>query len=296
MKDDIKSQIFRILKLIRLLGQKNSYTVPQLAKALKISPKSVYRHIDVLKDVGYQIESDEQNRYRLRFVVSSKESTLNSDEMEIINDVLQAHKSSNPFVESILQKINLNASLIPLADTLPNLHKIQLLKLISIAIDQGVCVKVKNYRSMTSGTMKDRLAEPLMLTEDNSYLIAWDIDEQRQSQFKLDRMDDIDILHDQKISSGHIPSPMDLFGLTGDTWTTVTLELKPFAYNILTESFNLSKQYIRKHPKDKQKVIFEAPILNWKGIGRFVLGLPDEIEVLAPQEFKDYLNKKIKKF
>jgi len=46
--------------------------------------------------------------------------------------------------------------------------------------------------------------------------------------------------------------------------------------------------------KTIHKYIFDSFVCNYLGIGRFVLGLMDEITITSPTDFKEYLNKRIK--
>jgi len=56
----------------------------------------------------------------------------------------------------------------------------------------------------------------------------------RQGQFKISRITDIDIL-DQGVTPNRIASPLDIFGLTGEEWLSVRLELSSLAHNLLVE-------------------------------------------------------------
>lgn len=304
MKDATETIVYKVLKLIALLDWKKPKTVAQLEKLLEVSDNTIYRYLDILRKLGYPIEKDKEYRHFIRFVSSNKDNTLDSEEMKLIQSILQQNKSShpNPLIASVLHKIDTNASLIPLADALPGLHRNRLLRLIDTAIEQEVCIIIKGYHSMSSPMSNDRYVEPLMITEDYRYLIAWDKNKQAQRQFKLDRIEDVDIRYDNKISSGHEPTSMDLFGLTGDNgdqWLNVKMELSRDALYFLLEEFPNAKQFIKKvkiRGKDEERIVFDGRVLNWKGIGRFVLGLMGEIKIIEPQEFKDYLNKKITNF
>ena len=39
---------------------------------------------------------------------------------------------------------------------------------------------------------------------------------------------------------------------------------------------------------------FSGPVASYAGIGRFVMGLLDEIEIVSPEEFRKYVRKKVK--
>ena len=42
--------------------------------------------------------------------------------------------------------------------------------------------------------------------------------------------------------------------------------------------------------------VFHGPVANYEGIGRFVLGLIDEVGIVSPQPFKDFIDGKFKTY
>lgn len=288
MKNEQK-KLYQVFQLIRLLNTPPAKDVAQLARRLGIGKSSIYEYIKLLKNLGYKIETDDQHRKSFGFDFSKKEnSVLESDELNYLQELLQQAGNRSLLAKQLLHKFNLNLSLIPLADALPQLHNSRIVQLIRAGLNSSRCLKLYRYRSLTSNTVEDRLVEPLELTPDFRYLIAWDLDKKGQRQFKIDRIEDVDLL-DQTITPGRFCSPMDLFGLTGDQWLQVRLRLSATAHHLMIEEFPLSRPYIRKAG---EHIIFDGQVRHWKGIGRFVLGLPGEVEVLGPAEFLVYLEEK----
>lgn len=277
--------------MIRLLNSTPRRNARQLAQLLNTSESTLYRHLDLLEDLGYPIETDLHNRKFLQFQFEKKgrQSVLEPDELFFLQDHLQQTAGDAPEAQAILHKFNLNLSMIPIADALPQLHASRILQLIRTAIDTGLCIQLRNYQSLSSETVSDRRIEPLEITEDYRYLIGWDLDKDRQSQFKIARISDINFL-DEKISDQRIASPTDLFGLTGQAWFDVKLKLSNLAHHLLVEEFPHSRPYVKRR---RAGVFFEGQVRNWKGIGRFVLGLPGEIEVVQPEAFKAYLRERV---
>lgn len=284
--------IEKTLLLIRLLNTPPARTVAQLMSRLGMKQSALYRHIKLLKEIGYPIKTDENHRKYIAFSLSSGNSVLEPQELDYINDALLKTVESDFLKTSILHKLNRNLSLIPLADALPQLHNSRMLRLITNALEEAWCIKIKNYHSVGSNTITDRHIEPLELTQENRYLIGWDLDKDRQSQFKLERIGSIVLLEKEPITPGRIATPTDIFGLTGDEWKQVRIKLKNIAHHLLSEEFPRARPYIRKM---KGEYYFDGPVRNWKGVGRFVLGLPGELEVIAPEEFKEYLVQRLKR-
>jgi proteasome accessory factor C len=282
--------VYRIFKLIRLLNSYPRRTVKQLESLVGGSKSALYRDLKMLDRLGYPIETDGHGRKYLQFPFQKgKSSVLEPDELFFLQDHLQQTAGDSPQAQTILHKFNLNLSMIPLADALPQLHANRILQLIRTGIETRSCLLLKGYQSLSSETVSDRRIEPLEITEDYRYLIGWDLDKDRQSQFKIARITDINFL-DQKVQPQRVASPTDLFGLTGDKWLDVKLKLSNLAHHLLVEEFPHSRPFIKRR---REGVFFEGQVRHWKGIGRFVLGLPGEIEVVQPEAFKAYLRERV---
>lgn len=285
-----KLKIYRVFQLIRLLNTPPPKPVKELVKALGTSRSDVYRLLKVLEELGYPVETDLKSRKFLQVGFDrKKKNILDPDELFYLQKVLQQHIDTDHLATSILQKFDRNLHLIPLADALPHLHQTRMTQLAQIGVEMGWCIRLIRYHSTSSSTVKDRLVEPLSITIDKKYLIAWEPVKNRQGQFKFSRLQDIELLDDQPVSNTHIASPMDLFGLTGEAWLNVHLELSPLAHHLLVEEFPQAQAYIQQSAKSR---VFQGPVRNWKGVGRFVLGLPGEVKSIGPPKFLHYLEEK----
>ena len=124
--------------------------------------------------------------------------------------------------------------------------------------------------------------------ENYAYLWAYDLDRQDYRRFKLDRIGRVEIL-ETRILLVHESRTADLFGWTGPQWLPLTLRLSTRAYQLLVEEFPAAKPFIRS---SRGQLLFDGMVRDWRGIGRFILGLPGEIEVLSPSELLDYLSQR----
>lgn len=288
--------MYRIFSLIRHLNTPPAKTARQLWNLVNSDKSTFYRDVKLIEALGYPVDSDAQNRWFIQFQFPDKDNDfLSSEELMFLTEQLQQVAPGTPqaqLAQDLLHKLDTNHSLIPLADVLPMMHKNRIIQLIRTGIQGNYCLMIRGYRSLTSQTVSDRKFEPLELTQDFKYVIGWDLDKERQSQFKLDRITDIDFL-DQKIAPNRDYTPMDIFGLTGEKWHSVKLQLSKTAHHLMVEEFPLSRQYIRTQGS---KIYFDGMVRHWKGIGRFVLGLPGEITVIRPDAFKIYLKDRIAGF
>jgi len=222
-------KLYKVFSLIRLLNTPPAKSAKQLMRQLGIKKSQVYRYIDLLKELGYTIDTDEQHRKSLSFIDTEASAgkltkdMLGHDELNYIHDLLQSQVTDSPYAESILHKFDRHLSLAPLADALPQLHRSRMTQLIRFGINRNKQLFLKGYRSLTANKVSNRTVEPMEITADYRYLIAWDVDKDDQRQFKLSRITDIDVLETAS-TPGRIASPMDVFGLTGTSWHTVKMK------------------------------------------------------------------------
>lgn len=60
---------------------------------------------------------------------------------------------------------------------------------------------------------------------------------------------------------------------------------------MLTEEYPLSEKYLRKNHDDEW--ILETDVSNYNGVGRFIMGLLHDIDILEPEELKIFIREKI---
>ena len=64
-------KIYRVLQLITQLQNKPSKSVRFMANFLECTERTTYRYIDLLKQLGFDIQKDEHNKF---FILSDKDS------------------------------------------------------------------------------------------------------------------------------------------------------------------------------------------------------------------------------
>lgn len=64
MSGDSHMTLRRILRLIDILAYKR--TTEEIADLLKVSPRTVYRYVQTLRDVGKPVEQDVDRRWYLK--------------------------------------------------------------------------------------------------------------------------------------------------------------------------------------------------------------------------------------
>ena len=85
----------------------------------------------------------------------------------------------------------------------------------------------------------------------------------------------------------HQKSETDCFRISGYEQTPIKLEMSMMAKNLLIEEYPLAEQDIRK---EGEKWILETMVSGMEGVGRFVIGLAHEIQVIDSPALENYIN------
>ena len=286
----------RLLKLFQIIAVLKSghCTIRQLAQRFDSSERTIYRYLTLLEEASFLIEQDFQNRY---FIVTSEDdpaqAQFSMEETKLIRKLIQGGAADNPLKNTLLKKLALNSEL----DSMPRLFvKARLGRFVdqlAESIRNKKQVVLKNYHSANSNEVKDRLIEPIHFGDNYQSIMALDTTDKVCKQFKLDRIGEvIDLETPFAFEQYHKTTTTDIFSFSGDSNSWVTLRLSMRAYLLLREEFPLSIPYVEKKDDHYQ---FHGPVASYEGIGRFVMGLIDEIQVLGTPAFIDFIKGKMAK-
>ena len=286
-----QAKLLRVFKLIRLLNQQPGRTISQLAESVDLSERSVYRYIQFLETVGYSIDSDPRTgRFFLFGPGRDQPDAFTEEEADLVRQSLAGVAGSNQLLAGIRQKLFLSSTLVPLADGLADIHQSRLIGQLVAAIQQRVQVRLLHYHSANSGTISDRLVEPLAFTDDYATLDAFEPATETIKTFKTKRIGAVELTETpaSRLSSDTV---LDLFGWTGPGWLSVEMRLANRAYRLLIEEFPAAAPDIEPSTSHDDPFAFtwRGRVRDWRGIGRFVLGLPGEVRIVAPDDFRVYL-------
>jgi predicted DNA-binding transcriptional regulator YafY len=286
-----QAKLLRLFQIIAVL-KSGRWTIKQLAARFNTSERTIYRYIKILEEVDFLVEQDFNNHY---FIITSEDTPgqtqFSVEETTLIKKLIQAGTTDNPLKNSLLKKLSLNSEL----DSMPRLFlKARLGKFVdqlAAAIKNRQQVKLLNYHSANSNEIRDRLVEPIHFGDNYQSVMALDTQDKICKQFKLDRIGEIAEMETTfQFEPLHQKTQTDIFGFTGDASHWITLNLSLRAFLLIREEFPLSVPYTEKIENAYR---FHGPVASFEGIGRFTMGLIDEVKVIAPQSFKDYLKQKL---
>lgn len=280
-----------------LLTQNANLTVEEISNRLQLSRRSIYRYIDAFKQMGFIVRK-RGTRYSIDhespfFKTITERIHFSDDEAITINRVLNSVMDNSAEVRHLREKLSALYDFNVLARHGVDDQIARNLSTIYKAIQEERVVVLRDYTSANSNEVRNRIVEPYLFLAENSEVRCYEIASGENKTFKLQRaksVDLLDILWANK--EKHAPFYMDLFHFTGEERMPVKLLLGNLATSILLEEYPASEQQL-KLQKDGRHLL-TTEVCSYKGIGRFVLGLYDDIEVLDTPDFSAYLSEQAK--
>lgn len=287
----------RELDLILLLTDNANYTTQQLADRLGITRRNVYYYLDYLRDCGFNLIKS-GTCYRLDrsssfFRRLHENIALSEAEADYICRKLDFTDSKDYTAQSVRQKLTRTFNL-------PNPTNPDLQRRVNASITKlkeamatRQMVMLHDYSSPHSHTVSDRIVEPYLFMNDCRDIRCHEIRSHINKTFKLSRTGWVEILDvPWAFEDRHKEIYTDIFMFSGETRHRIDLRLGQLSHNLLIEEYPQSEDCISSDGEDKW--LFSADVVSFLGIGRFVIGLYDDIEILGCEEFKEYVRDKIK--
>jgi proteasome accessory factor C len=288
-----QNKILRVLQLISLLKKEPAKSIRFLSGILESTDRTVYRYLDLIKELGFELQRDHNNRF---YIINNLEEELYSfsnEEVVLLKELLLSVGKDSKLKDSILKKIYFKSEIAIHGNHILKAHLGKIVEKLSAAIQNEKRVILKDYHSANSQKISDRLVEPITFSDNYHSLIAFEVETGENKYFNIERITDITELNtNQEFKEKHKNDKPDVFGfseLNGEKFD-IELRLTLRAYLILKEEYPLVQPYVIKET-NKEKYLLKCNVNNPKAITRFVLGFPDDIEVVGTEKFMEYLNK-----
>ncbi len=292
-----KERFDRQLRLLVLLTQDRDTDIDSLSRELQMSRRSIYRYIETFRELGFVVEK-RGNRYRVSpsspfFRRITERIHFTEDEALTINQVLNAVYDRSPQVRHLRQKLSSLYDFDVLARHGVDEHIARNLASLYDAVKLERVAVLRGYVSPSSGKVSDRMVEPYMFLSENSEVRCYELATGMNKTFKIsraERVDLLDMLWSHK--EAHQPFYTDMLGFSGEQLFPVRLVLGALSARLLLEEVpSVASQLALL---DDGRYRLHARVCSYKGVGRFVLGLCDDVEVESPRDFKDYLRARIR--
>lgn len=288
-----QNKIYRVLQLITLLQNKPTKSIRFMANFLECTERTAYRYIDLIKQLGFDVQKDGHNKFFI-FNKKSYDKYFTNDEATFLIEMLKTIGNDNILKDSILEKIYLKSEVANQATSLFKAHLSKLVEKLKIAINESKRVNLKQYHSVNSNRISDRIVEPIQFTENFKSICAFEIESKMTKYFKLERIIDVEVLNEiQEFKESHLIEPTDVFGFTernGQKFE-INLELSLRAYILFKEANNnLGKYFSKIDNSDNYNL--KINVNNPKPIISLIKGFNQEIKINGSKEFLSYFKAK----
>ncbi|WP_304142284.1 YafY family protein [Mesoflavibacter zeaxanthinifaciens] len=288
----------KMLEVLLMLDCKYGRTISELSERFDMSTRTVYRYFDTFNQAGFIIENN--NGY---FKIDKQNSTaqdisqllhFSEEEAFILSKAIHTIDEDSELKEKLVKKLYSLYDFERVIYAITKKEEAEHIYNLMQAIKHQKQVVLKEYKSGYSKNIRDRIVEPIDFTANYNGVWCYDTEDNTNKIFKASRVKKIQLLdtnwqHKRKHKVGMV----DIFRVHSFEPIAIELQLSLVAYNLILEEFPLSEKYIKKIADNNYLLTTEVG--DFFGVGRFVLGLPGEIEVKYPEIFKEYIDKKSKK-
>ena len=289
-----QTKITKLLRLMKLLTGNVSRTIDQLAVEMGITPRTIYRYIDTIRESGFVVNKLYGNVYAMGKVGRglsdfNKLIYFTEEEAYIVAKMINGIDNNNVLKRDLQRKLASIYDSTSIANYIDNTATAANVEAIADVIKRKKQVVLKHYESAHSDEAKDRRVEPIEFTTNMIDIWAYDVENADNRMFKVARIQEVEVTDDDwAFKSMHKVQRPDLFRMTGSLNEIISLQLDTRAKSLLLEEFPLAEKELRR---ENGKWILTTRINSLEGVTRFILGLAADIRILEGENLRDYIRK-----
>lgn len=289
----------KMLRLMKLLTGNVSRTIDQVAKEMGITPRTVYRYIDDIREAGFVVNKLYGNVYAMGKVgrgLSDYNRLIyfTEEEAYITAKLIEGIDNNNVLKRDLQRKLASVYDSTSIANYIDNTANAANVEALSDAIKRKKQVVLKQYESAHSNESKDRLVEPIEFTANMIDIWAYDVDNGDNRVFKVARIHEVEVTDTGwEFASKHKAIKPDVFRMVGNLNEKIVLQLNTRAKSLLLEEFPLAEKDLKG---EDGKWLLKTTIHSLEGAGRFVIGLAADIKILEGKKLLDYIKNYDKKY
>lgn len=286
----------RLLRLMKLLTANTTYNVDQLAERLQMSRRTIYRYIDTFREAGFVIKKTGDcirlDKESPHFRDISQLVHFTEEEAVILKRAIENIDDTNLLKQNLKRKLYSVYDNRTLADTVVRGKNAPNIRQLVEAIEEEQQVTLRDYQSGHGGGVRDRQVEPFAFTTNYVQVWCYDLEDGRCKLFKTARIGSvIPTGRPWQHADDHAEGFIDPFRMHGEERHRVRLELGMLARNLLCEEYPLAERDIR--PAGEGRWLLDTEVANYAGVGRFVVGLLDDIRIVDTPELSEYIRRYI---
>ena len=292
-------KIERLLRIMMMLTGNITYTIPQLAKRLHTSERTIYRYIETFREAGFLIyregdyfRIDKESKY-LKDI--SDLIHFSEEEAYILKSAIENIDETNLIKQNLKKKLASVYNYKMLAEVTTHPKNKNNVEKLAEAIKNHQQIILNNYQSANSNSVQDRLVEPFKFTTNLVQVWCFEPASQTNKLFNIARIGAITLTDEPwHYEAEHNAGYMDIFRIASNKKLPVKLSLSLRAANLLIEEYPLAELYMSE--TEENRWLLATDVCSYEGVGRFVLGLYDDIDLIDSPKFQTYLNKRLTDF
>lgn len=293
MKEQAK--IERVLSLMKLLTSTVDYTIEEMAERLGMGTRTIYRYLASFADVGFIIQKTGKHRFRLCtespfFKDISQLVHFSEEEAYLVNQLIESIADTNQVKCNLKKKLASVYNFRSVADSIIDKSLNNNVHALLDAIDTKRQVRLVDYSSSNTGKVSTRMVEPFTFTTGYIHVWCYEPSSRRNKMFRVSRIGSVEVLPDSwHHESHHQTAFIDIFRMSSADGVTypIKLELNTRAKNLLVEEYLLAEKYLTRKGADCW--LLEVEVSNYLGVGRFVLGLAEDIRIIDSPGLEKYI-------
>ena len=285
-------RILRLLNLMKLLSSNVDYTIRELMDRLAISRRSIFRYLDTLRIAGFAVAKKGTNIHKLLSMPKEGINLSNlihfsEEEAYLLHNLIGALTSDCQVAINLENKIAALFDATSVTEIIGNKITGENIMRLRQAIDEKKQVTLVRYESGNTMSISDRLVEPIKFSSNYRDVYAYEVSTGLTKVFKISRIGLVDVsLADWQHEDKHEKIETDCFRMAGKEDIPVTLKMTLKAKNLLIEEYPLASKYISYDGKDWW---FKGNVKDLAGVGRFVIGLADQMDIIDSPALVNYL-------
>ncbi len=294
-----QEKLRRILEIMIYLSSGIKRSITEISERFEISERTAFRYIQTFREAGFVIHKPSDGFYQISkdspyFREISELLHFSVEEAMILQKTIHSISDENLLKRNLIKKLYALYDFDGVVNTIVKQEYSENIHQLIRAIKFKNKVVLKEYQSANSNEARDRIVEPFGFTTNYIAIWAFDINEKCCKTFKNTRIGEVQILTERwENETKHRKQPMDVFRISCEKQFPVKIKLSIRACELLKEEYPLAEEFIS--PVNDNGFLFEAKVCSYEGVGRFVMGLYDEITVIEPDGFKRFLKEKAKK-
>ncbi len=294
----MQNELFdKLLKFIELMTQQNGTTRQEICNSLNISVRSFYRYIEYFKNAGFNVIQVKKNysfnsnspffRKIMAFNFFSKE------EIDAILEIMEQTPCKDEKTEVLYRRLLHQKKWHTKNQYIIDKEYTEKVEILNTAISEKKLVVFHNYSSVRSKSITDRIVEPYNFMGHNDSVRCFELSTGGNKTFRLSRIGSIELLpvnwyNEEK----HNEFFVDAFNFSGESQYPVEVKLNFRAVRLLVEEYPSCAHFLTR--KSNEEWVLKMNVCDFRGIGRFCIGLFRDVKPIGSQAFLDYLNNEMK--